>query len=130
MKTEDLAVDKGGQGKVVEEGGEVPVGRCQRLSSGYILFNSLPNIGIAVFSQAFVIEAVHLGQVVHQSSRSINILGSRINSVGIACEEHLRDLTRLVVAPEDCDSLPKPHFQADQQRHLNKSHHSSETNMI
>ena len=81
MKTEDLAVDKGGQGKVVEEVGEVPVGRYQRLSLDYILFNSLPNIGIAVFSQAFVIEAVHLGQVVHQSSRSINILGSRMNSV-------------------------------------------------
>ena len=43
---------------------------------------------------------------------------------------HLSDLTRLVIAPEDCDSLPKPHFQADQQRHLNKSHHSSETNRI
>ena len=129
MKTEDLAVDKGSQGKVVEEVGEVPVGRCQRLSLDYILINSLPNIGIAVFSQAFVIEAVHLGRV-HQSSRSINILGSRMNSVGIACEKHLSDLTRLVVAPEDCDSLPKPHFQADQQRHLNKSHQSSETNMI
>ena len=129
MKTEDLAVDKGSQGKVVEEVGEVPVGRCQRLSLDYILFNSLPNIGIAVFSQAFVIEAVHLGRV-HQSSRSINTLGSRMNSVGIACEKHLSDLTRLVVAPEDCDSLPKPHFQADQQRHLNKTHHSSETNMI
>ena len=126
MKTEDLAVNKGGQGKVVEEVGEVPVGQCQRLSSGYILFNSLPNIGIAVFSQALVIEAVHLGRV-HQSSKSIRILGSSMNSV---CEEHLRDLTRLVVAPEDCDSLPKPHFQADQQRHLNISHHSSETNMI
>ena len=24
-----------------------------------------------------------------------------------------------MIAPEDCDSLPKPHFQADQQRHLN-----------
>ena len=128
MKTEDLAVDKGGQGKVVEEVGEVPVEQCQRLSLDYILFNSLPNIGIAVFSQAFVIEAVHLGRV-HQSSRSINILGSCMNSVGVACE-HLSDLTRLVVAPEDCDSLPKPHFQADQQRHLNKSHQSSETNMI
>ena len=129
MKTEDLAVDKGGQGKVVEEVGEVPVEQCQKLFLDCIWFNSLPNIGIAVFSQAFVIEAVHLGRV-HQSSRSINNLGSRMNSVGIACEEHLRDLTRLVVAPEDCDSLPKPHFQADQQRHLNKSHQSSETNMI
>ena len=53
-----------------------------------------------------------------------------MNSVWIAGEEHLSDLTRLVIAPEDCDSLPKPHFQADQQRHLNISHHSSETNMI
>ena len=80
MKTEDLAVDKGGQGKVVEEVGEVPVGRCQRLSLGYIWFNSLPNIGIAIFSQALVIEAVHLGRV-HHSSKSLRILRSSVNSV-------------------------------------------------
>ena len=80
MKTEDLAVDKGSQGKVVEEVGEVPVGQCQRLPLNYILFNSLPNIGIAVFSQALVIEAVHLGRV-HQSSKSLGILGSSLNRV-------------------------------------------------
>ena len=73
MKTEDLAVDKGGQGKVVEEVGEVPEEQCQRLSLSYVWFNSLPNIGIAIFSQALVIEAVHLG-VVHQSSKSFKFL--------------------------------------------------------
>ena len=80
METEDLAVDKGGQGKVVEEVGEVPVGRCQRLSLGYIWLDSLPNIGIAILSQALVIEAVHLGRV-HQSSKSLGILGSSLNRV-------------------------------------------------
>ena len=81
MKTEDLAVDKGGQGKVVEEVGEVPVGRCQRLSLD-ILFNSLPNIGIAVFSQALVIESVNL-----------------------------RDLPAFVISSQDGNTFRKPHLE-------------------
>ena len=125
MKTEDLAVDKGGQGKVVEEVGEVPVEQCQRLSLGYIWINSLPNIGIAIFSQALIIEAVHLLRVLQSSKEFEN---SRVYFE--QGETYLSDLTRLVIAPEDCDSLPKPHFQADKQRHLNISNHSSETNMI
>ena len=72
MKTEDLAVNKGGQGKVVEEVGEVPVEQCQRLSLGYIWINSLPNIGIAIFSQALIIEAVHLLRVLQTSKEFEN----------------------------------------------------------
>ena len=72
MKTEDLAVNKGGQGKVVEEVGEVPVGRCQRLFLDCIWFNSLPNIGIAIFSQALIIEAVHLLRVLQSSKEFEN----------------------------------------------------------
>ena len=73
MKTEDLAVNKGGQGKVVKEVGEVPVGQCQRLCLlGYIWINSLPNIGIAIFSQALIIEAVHLLRVLQSSKEFEN----------------------------------------------------------
>lgn len=46
MKTEDLVVDEGGQGKVVEEVCEV-----------------LPDVGVAVLSEAFVVEAVDLGNL-------------------------------------------------------------------
>ena len=43
VEAEYLAVHQGRQGKVVEQVGEV-----------------FPNIGISIFSQAFVIEPVHL----------------------------------------------------------------------
>ena len=46
MKTEDLVVNQGCQGKVIEEIGEV-----------------FPDIGIAVFSQALIVEAVDLGDL-------------------------------------------------------------------
>ena len=46
MKTEDLVVDKGREGQVVEEVGEV-----------------LPDVGIAVLPQALVVEAVDLGNL-------------------------------------------------------------------
>merc|ERR1719234_972014 len=69
MKTEDLTIHKGSQGKVVKQVSEV-----------------LPHIGIAVFSQTLIVEAVHL------------------------C-----DLARLVVAPKNCDSLPESYFQSHQQ---------------
>ena len=42
----------------------------------------LPHVGVAVFAQAFVVKAVHL-----------------------------RDLTGLMVAPEDCNALGIPDFQ-------------------
>lgn len=46
MKTEDLVVDQGGQRKVVEEVGEV-----------------LPDVCVAVFSEALVVEAIDLGDL-------------------------------------------------------------------
>lgn len=46
VQTEDLAVDEGGEGKVVKEVGEV-----------------LPDIGVAVLAQALVVEAVDLGDL-------------------------------------------------------------------
>lgn len=46
MKTEDLVVDQGGQRKVVEEVGEV-----------------LPDVCVAVFSKALVVEAIDLGDL-------------------------------------------------------------------
>ena len=45
VEAEYLAVNQGRQGKVVEQVGEV-----------------FPNIGISIFSQAFVIEPVHLNK--------------------------------------------------------------------
>ena len=69
MQTEDLVLDEGGKGKVVEEVGEV-----------------FPDIGIAVFSQAFVVETVHL------------------------C-----DLAGLVVSAEDGDTLGVADFQANKE---------------
>ena len=69
MKTEDLVLDQCGEGEVVEEVGE-----------------KLPDVGIAVFAQTLVVEAVHL------------------------C-----DLTRLVVASEDGDALRVADFESDEE---------------
>jgi hypothetical protein len=46
VQAEDLIVDQCSQGKVVEEVGEI-----------------FPNIGVAVFSETFVVEAIHLGDL-------------------------------------------------------------------
>lgn len=46
MKAEDLVVDEGGEGKVIEEIGEV-----------------LPNVCISVFSKALVVKTVNLGNL-------------------------------------------------------------------
>lgn len=46
MQAEDVSFDDGGQRKVVEQLGEV-----------------LPNICIAIFTKAFIIEAVNLGNL-------------------------------------------------------------------
>lgn len=43
MKTEDLVFNKSGKGEVVEEVSEI-----------------FPNVGVAVFAQAFVVESIHL----------------------------------------------------------------------
>lgn len=69
MEAEDLAVDQGRKGEVVEQVGEV-----------------LPDIGIAVFAQALVVEAVDL------------------------C-----DLTRLVVTTEDRNPLRVPDLVGDEE---------------
>lgn len=46
MKAEDLVVDKGSEGEVVEKVGEV-----------------LPDVRVAVLPEALVVEAVHLGDL-------------------------------------------------------------------
>jgi hypothetical protein len=69
VEAEDLVVDEGREGEVVEEIGEV-----------------LPDVRVAVFAQAFVIEAVDLG-----------------------------DLAGLVVAAEDGDSLWEADFESDEE---------------
>lgn len=46
MKTEDLVVDQGSEGKVVKEVGEV-----------------LPDIGVSVFAKTLVVETVDLGDL-------------------------------------------------------------------
>lgn len=69
METEDLVVDEGGQWKVVEEVGKV-----------------FPDIGIAVFSKTFVVEAVYLG-----------------------------NLSGFVVATQDGDTVTVSHFESYEQ---------------
>ena len=46
MEAEDLVVDEGGEGKVVEEISEI-----------------LPHVCVAVFSQTLIVEAVNLGDL-------------------------------------------------------------------
>lgn len=70
MQTEDLVLDECGERKVVEEVGEV-----------------FPDVGIAVFAQALIIEAVHL------------------------C-----DLARLVVSAEDGDAGGVADLESDKER--------------
>ena len=69
VEAEDLIVNKCGEGKVVEEIGEV-----------------FPDVGIAVFSETLVIEAVDLG-----------------------------DLTGFVVTTENCDALGVSDFESNQE---------------
>ena len=70
VQAEDRVVDRGRQRQEVEEVGEV-----------------LPDVGVAVFAQALVVEAVDL-----------------------------RDLPRLVVAAEDGDAVTVPDLERDEQR--------------
>lgn len=69
METEDLVVDQGRQGKVIEEVCEV-----------------LPDVRVAILSQAFIVKAIDLG-----------------------------DLTRLVVATEDGDALWVSDLEGDKE---------------
>lgn len=71
MEAEDLVFNQGGQGEVVEEVGE-----------------NLPHVGVAVFAEAFVVEAVDL------------------------C-----DLARLVVASQDGNALGVADLEGDEERH-------------
>lgn len=71
MQTEDLVFDQSSEGEIVEEVGEV-----------------FPHVGVAVFAEALVIEAVDL-----------------------------RDLSGLVVSTEDGDTLGVTDLQADQEGH-------------
>lgn len=68
MQAEDLVVDEGGEGEVVEQVGKV-----------------LPDIGVAVLAEAFVVEAVDLG-----------------------------DLARLMVSAEDGDALRVSDLEGDE----------------
>ena len=71
VEAEDAVLHDGRHGEVVEGVGEV-----------------LPYVGIAVLSEALVVEAVHLG-----------------------------DLATLVVAPEDGDAVPVPDLERHEERH-------------
>eukprot|EP00356_Strombidium_inclinatum_P009071 CAMPEP_0170489884 /NCGR_PEP_ID=MMETSP0208-20121228/8181_1 /TAXON_ID=197538 /ORGANISM="Strombidium inclinatum, Strain S3" /LENGTH=98 /DNA_ID=CAMNT_0010765027 /DNA_START=455 /DNA_END=751 /DNA_ORIENTATION=- len=71
VEAEDVALDDGGEREVVEKRGEV-----------------LPHVGVAVLSEALVIEAVNLS-----------------------------DLFALVIASEDGDSVGVPHLHGHEERH-------------
>lgn len=71
MKAEDLVLDEGGEREEIEKVGEV-----------------LPHVGIAIFAQALVVEAVDLG-----------------------------DLAGFVVAAEDGDALGIANFEGDKESH-------------
>lgn len=71
MQTEDLVVNQSGEWEVVEEICEV-----------------FPDVGVAVLSEALVVEAVHL-----------------------------RDLTGLVVATKNGDALWVPNLERDEEGH-------------
>lgn len=69
MQAEDLILNHGCQWQVIEQIGEV-----------------LPNIGIAILAEAFIVEAVDLG-----------------------------DLSTLMIASQNRDSVLEAHLQADQE---------------
>lgn len=71
MKAEDLVVDEGGKGEVIEEIGE-----------------DFPDVGIAVFTETFIVETVDL-----------------------------RDLTGLVVSTQNGDPLGVPNLERNEERH-------------
>jgi len=69
MKAEYLVINQGSQGQEIKQVGEIP-----------------PDVCVAVFSKAFVVEAIHLG-----------------------------DLAGLVVAAEDGDAVPIAKFEGDEE---------------
>lgn len=70
MQAEYLSINKGGEGQIVEQISEV-----------------FPHVGVAVFAQTFIVEAINLG-----------------------------DLTGFVVAAKNGDSLTVAHLECDKQR--------------
>lgn len=71
VKTEDLIIDEGGKGKVIKEVGE-----------------EFPHVGVAVFTEALVVETVDLG-----------------------------DLAGLVVSAQNGDPLGVPNLERNEERH-------------
>lgn len=80
MEAEDLALDHGSEGKVVKQLSEL-----------------LPHIGIAVFPQALVVEAIAI----------------RIRQDSL----HLGDLSALMVSSQDGESVSIPDLEGNQQGH-------------
>ena len=78
VETEDLTIHQGGERKVIKQVGKI-----------------FPDIGVAVLSQAFVIEPIHLYHKYWESG----LQGMETS------HSHLCYLTRFVVASENCDSL-------------------------
>lgn len=68
METEDLSVDQGSEGQVIEKVGEI-----------------FPDIGVAVFSQTFVVEAVDLSDLTRFVVTSEN--GNAVRVSDFECNE-------------------------------------------
>ena len=75
-------------------------------------------------SHAPVLDERRHGEVVKEVREELPDVGVPVLALALVIEAvHLRDLPRLVVAPQDGDAVLVPHFQGHQQRrhlHLQK----------
>ena len=113
VETEDLVFNDSRQGQVVKKLSEL-----------------LPDVGVTILAQALVIESVSKHVRRRSAHHRLNNKMARCNKVFGRVQElqsqkrvklrkpdnlHLGDLTRLVVAPQDSDSVLIAHLECDEQ---------------
>lgn len=95
MQTEDLVVDEGGEGEVVEEVGKV-----------------LPHICVAVLAQTLVVETVHLGDLARLVVAAENGDALRVTDLERDKERHRLDREVAAINIVACQGTCQPKMRS------------------